>query len=99
MRTFFFIAAQSTLTGKCVNRCYNVRSAADAVAAFNRDLRYWTDKSFEVYQQGLASEQQIFAHYARLVDSRAIDAEVAVEQTALALKRRALWLDNPRKAA
>lgn len=99
MRTFFFVAAQSKLNGRCANRCYNVRTQDDARAAFERDLRYWNDKSYEVYQTGLASEQQIFAHYARLVDAGAMDAENACERTTHALKRRVAWLNNPRKAA
>ena len=98
MKTLFFVAAQSS-TGRCVNRCFNVASTDEARVAFARAMRYWSDKTFTIYSVGVASEAQIYAHFARLVDAEALDAIDALEKTLRAIDRRTAWLNNPRKAA
>lgn len=99
MKTLFFVAAQSKTTGRCVNRCFNVSTTDEARAAFARTIRLWADKTFTVYSVGVASEAQIYAHFARLVDAEVLDAIDALEKTLRAIDRRTAWLNNPRKAA
>jgi len=98
MKTLFFVAAQSKATGRCINRCFNASNIDEARAAFTRGLRFWSDKTFEIYSVGVASEAQIYAHFERLIDAEALNAVDALEKTLRAIDRRTAWLNNPRKA-
>lgn len=88
MKAMFFVAAQSKETGRCVNRCIRADNAIEA-------LRYWSDKTYEPYSTVLASEQQVYAHFAHLVSVEAIDAEYALERTKKQLAENLRWLNQP----
>lgn len=95
MEAMFFVAAQSKETGRCVNRCFRAANAIEAKAKFAQSVRYWSDKTYEPYSAALASEQQVYAHFAHLVSVEAIDAEYALERTKKQLAENLRWLNQP----
>lgn len=92
MKAMFFVAAQSAETSKCINRCIRATCQQDARARFYAGLRFYSDKSFEVYAVNFASEQQIHGHFARLVDLGTMSAEYANERIAACLTENSRYL-------